>query len=128
MRRISVVLAAATISVGLIAPATPAPAQRATFCGGNLKQQICELRYAGGDVSVTLTMADLERADVTVRLELRRKGRAPLVLVKCGARGQSGGCGANENKVPSVVRPDSKLTCVVEGRAAEGIFGCSTGV
>lgn len=128
MRSISIALAATAVSFVLAAPASPAPTQNATFCGGNIEQRICELRYSGGDVSVTLAMADVERGDVTVRLELRRKGRKPLVLIQCGAKGETGGCGANENKVPSPVRPNAKLSCVVEGRADEGVFACSTGL
>lgn len=117
------------LSVTPLAGASPASAPESSFCGGSLDQGRCQLRYAGGDVTVTAATAGIVGSDVTVRLELPRKHRRPLVLLECSISngGEASGCTSRANEVAPSVRSDAKLRCVVAGRAEDGVFGCTTG-
>lgn len=121
------------ISVASAAPADEQTTERPVMrgCAGNWQERDgCRFRYGGGGFGVNMSfMGDPVGAGI-VRLEVKRPNGRRLVILQCGAAGPFGSCGSamstTNDEFPKIKR-GARLFCIVEGRAAQGIYGCSSG-
>jgi hypothetical protein len=118
------------LSVLMLAP--PAAGQEVpppTECGGTWQADVeqCSFVYQGGSVNVWLWLVGEPAGAAVVRLEA--PGVLPEiadVLLTCEAVGFFSACGASMTSTEDIAPIGSQLTCIVEGRAAHGTYGCSS--